>query len=163
MKTIQYLTLQHSTSCDWPAEIFAVLDAAKEDDPSEGVTQHQEEHAHNDEEGLEHWHQHRQHECLQSSLQQQYNMKYTVHGYKNQKDQINFGAKFAKWRRNYDQLLPALIMHWWPMTWPRYTEWALLVHWALGVHEIHQDTKQIKRSGTYAKSRRYIKISRERG
>ena len=52
-----------------PAEVFAVLDTAEQDDSSKRIKQHEQEHSHDDEETLEHGHHNRQHQHLQCSLQ----------------------------------------------------------------------------------------------
>ena len=51
-----------------PPKVLAVLDTAEEDDTSEGVEEHEQEHSHDDEEGLEHRHHNCQHQHLQGGL-----------------------------------------------------------------------------------------------
>lgn len=53
-----------------PAKVVAVLDSPEEKDASIGIEQHEEKHAHDDEEALEHRHHHGLHQHLQCGLQQ---------------------------------------------------------------------------------------------
>ena len=51
-----------------PSNIFPVFNISEQYDPSKGVRQDEEEHAHNNEETLEHRHNHGEHEHFQRRM-----------------------------------------------------------------------------------------------